>query len=178
MFAALVVHMRFIEFLVLLLSYGAMNAVFAKELDVNERRQALIQKIETANIEDQIEKYGEVRRIYLRKNNMSPDHQIYYDLIIKKINSMAKTNFPESILRDGRAVSVIFTIELDRSGKLIKASLNKKSGFKMIDEFAASILRRSQPYPKFGTQFADSIQTVVIFDSMHFNFRNEKTKDN
>ena len=63
-------------------------------------------------------------------------------------------------LIDVATVQVVFTVA--RDGHLVRSAINKSSGLPDVDQVAARMIARAEPFPPMPGQLADSDSTFVL----------------
>jgi len=96
----------------ILISLVLVKPVAAENLERAQKRAELIEKLEQSHQASQIEKYGEIRRLYLNKRKLNYAQRVYYDSVIEKIRLSASVMVPKILVDNEGASSVILTIKL------------------------------------------------------------------
>lgn len=86
----------------------------------------------------------------------------------QKVERIGNLNYPGDIRRRQLSGSLILSVELDADGNLLKIIINRRSGYKAIDDAAVNIVKMASPFAPFSPDLRKEVDVLVITRTWQF----------
>jgi len=133
---------------------------------LEQKRQQLLAML--GAIERQIEQQNaKPRRRFIGPSTREAAYALYYDKLRSKIETLGTRDFPQS---DGRKLygSLIMSMTIDASGRLLASDVLQTSGNPTLDRQARAIVQAAQPYGRFSQAMLRQADQIVVISRFRF----------
>ena len=141
------------------------------EQDREEKRRQLIKLL--AEIERRInEENARPKKRYISPSTREVPYAVYYDHMRRAIEDKGTEHFPEV---GGKKLygELVMSVEVNVNGQVIRTSIDKSSGNRILDRRAEAIVRSAAPFGRFSEAMRQSAEIIVV--PSRFKFTREET---
>jgi len=142
------------------------EALTAAELLKQSEEMAQIQ----AEINESVTSYsGRPRKLHINSINAHKYKAASYEAAWqRKIERVGNLNYPNDIRRKKLSGTLVMTVELRADGTLVRTTINRRSGHKIIDDAALNIVKLAAPFAAFPLDLQKEFDILVITRTWQF----------
>jgi len=152
----------------------ASNKKVPKESDALTTAELLRQSEEIARLEAEIHqditRYSKrPRKLHINSINAHKYKAASYEAAWqRKIERVGNLNYPGDIRRKKLSGTLVMSVELRADGSLVRTTINRRSGHKIIDDAALNIVKLAAPFAAFPLDLQKDVDILVITRTWQF----------
>ena len=129
-----------------------------------------IAKLE-AEIQQSITSYSKrPRKLHINSINAHKYKAASYEAAWqRKVERVGNLNYPGEVRRKKLSGTLVLSVELYADGNLKKVIINRRSGHKIIDDAAVSIVKLAAPFAPFPIELRKEVDVLVITRTWQFH---------
>ena len=129
-----------------------------------------IEKLE-AEIQQSLTSYSKrPRKLHINSINAHKYKAASYEAAWqRKVERVGNLNYPGEVRRKKLSGTLVLSVELFADGNLKKVIINRRSGHKIIDDAAVSIVKLAAPFAPFPIELRKEVDVLVITRTWQFH---------
>lgn len=108
------------------------------------------------------------RRKFVSASTREHDYAAYMNAWINKVERVGNLNYPAKARKKNINGSLVMSVVIDASGKLLEVKILESSGHPELDEAAKQIARLAAPYPPFPEEILQKTDIMHISRTWQF----------